>query len=222
MLVQPDEGLVAQLEPTVYQAFEMGPPMELEFWFSIGSTYTYLTVMRMNEIERNHNISLRLMPFSVRQIMLDMDNAPFPPNKANKLKYMWRDIERRATKYGFTANVPAPYPLQAFDRANKIALVGFQDGWIKDYVLQSYINWFQGGLEAGGYENLAKTCNVLSLNMDDIIARSQSKEIDKLYQDQTSAAAKKGIFGSPSFMVGDEVFWGDDRLEDAIGWLKSH
>ena len=196
--------------------------MELEFWFSIGSTYTYLTVMRMNEIERNHDISLRLMPFSVRQIMLDMDNAPFPPNKASKVKYMWRDIERRATKYGLTANVPAPYPLQEFDRANKIALVGFQDGWIKDYVLQSYINWFQGGLEAGGYENLAKTCNVLSLNTDDIIARSQSEEIDKLYKDQTSAAVKKGIFGSPSFMVGDEVFWGDDRLEDAIGWLKSH
>ena len=195
--------------------------MELEFWFSIGSTYTYLTVMRMNEIERNHNISLRLMPFSVRQIMLDMDNAPFPPNKASKVKYMWRDIERRATKYGFTANVPAPYPLQEFDRANKIALVGFQDGWIKDYVLQSYTNWFQSGLEAGGDENLAKTCNVLSLNMDDIIARSQSQEIDKLYKDQTSAAAKKGIFGSPSFMVGDEVFWGDDRLEDAIEWLKS-
>jgi len=195
--------------------------MELEFWFSIGSTYTYLTVMRMDEIERNHNISLRLMPFSVRQIMLDMDNAPFPPNKASKVKYMWRDIERRATKYGFPANVPAPYPLREFDRANKIALVGLQDGWIKDYALQSYTNWFQGGLEAGGDENLAKTCSALSLDIDDIIARSKSQEIDELYKDQTSAAAKKGIFGSPSFMIGDEVFWGDDRLEDAIEWLKS-
>ena len=195
--------------------------MEVEFWFSIGSTYTYLTVMRMNEIESKHRISLRLMPFSVRQIMLDMDNAPFPPSKASKVKYMWRDIERRAAKYGFPANVPAPYPLQEFDRANNIALVGLQDGWIKDYVLQSYINWFQGGLEAGGDENLAKTCNALSLDMEDIIDRSQSQEIEKLYGDQTSAAAKKGIFGSPSFIVGDEVFWGDDRLEDAIGWFRN-
>ena len=73
--------------------------MELEFWFSIGSTYTYLTVMRMKEIERKHNISLRLMPFSVRQIMLDMNNAPFPPSKASKVKYMWRDIERRAQRW---------------------------------------------------------------------------------------------------------------------------
>ena len=195
--------------------------MELEFWFSIGSTYTYLTVMRMKEIERKHDINLRLMPFSVRQIMLDMNNAPFPPSKASKVKYMWRDIERRAAKYGFPATVPAPYPLQEFDRANKIALVGLQDGWIKDYVLQSYINWFQCGLEAGGDENLAKTCSVLSLNMDDIIARSQSQEIDELYNNQTSDAAYKGIFGSPSFIVGSEVFWGDDRLEDAIWWLMN-
>ena len=99
--------------------------------------------------------------------------------------------------------------------------MGLQDGWIKDYVLQSYINWFQGGLEAGGYENLAKTCSVLSLNMDDIIVRSQSQEIDELYKKQTSVAAKKGIFGSPSFIVDNEVFWGDDRLEDAIGWLRN-
>ncbi len=81
--------------------------------------------MRMKEIERKHDISLRLMPFSVRQIMLDMNNAPFPPSKASKVKYMWRDIERRAAKYGFPATVPAPYPLQEFDRANKIALIIF-------------------------------------------------------------------------------------------------
>tara|TARA_B100000575_G_scaffold82798_1_gene65101 strand:- start:121 stop:312 length:192 start_codon:yes stop_codon:yes gene_type:complete len=57
--------------------------------------------------------------------------------------------------------------------------------------------------------------------MDDIIDRSQSQEIEKLYNYQTSAAAKKGIFGSPGFIVGDEAFWEDDRLEDAIGWFKN-
>ena len=121
--------------------------MNLEFWFSVGSTYTALTVMRMNEIERHHNITLRLMPFSVRRVMLDMDNVPFPASKASKVTYMWRDIERRAAIYGFPVKVPAPYPLQEFDRANKIAFVGAQEGWIKDYVLQTYKNWFQHGLE---------------------------------------------------------------------------
>ena len=195
--------------------------MNLEFWFSIGSTYTALTVMRMNEIERRHNITLRLMPFSVRRIMLDMDNVPFPASKASKVTYMWRDIERRATIYGFPVKVPAPYPLQEFDRANKIAFVGAQEGWIKDYVLQTYKNWFQHGLEAGGDENLNATFKTLSLDVKEILARSQTSEIDKLYEEQTSVAVKKGIFGSPTFIVGGEVFWGDDRLEDAISWLEN-
>ena len=195
--------------------------MNLEFWFSIGSTYTALTVMRMNEIERRHNITLRLMPFSVRRIMLDMDNVPFPASKASKVTYMWRDIERRAAIYGFPVKVPAPYPLQEFDRANKIAFVGAQEGWIKDYVLQTYKNWFQHGLEAGGDENLKATFKTLSLDVKEILARSQTSEIDKLYEEQTSVAVKKGIFGSPTFIVGGEVFWGDDRLEDAISWLKN-
>ena len=90
----------------------------------------------------------------------------------------------------------------------KIALVGLQSGWIKEYVLQSYINWIQGGSAAGGDENIAKTFNTLSLDMDDIVDCIQSQEIEKLYEDQTAAAAKKGIFGSPSFIVGDEVFLG--------------
>ena len=195
--------------------------MNLEFWFSIGSTYTALTVMRMNEIERRHNITLRLMPFSVRRIMLDMDNVPFPASKASKVTYMWRDIERRAAIYGFPVKVPAPYPLQEFDRANKIAFVGAQEGWIKDYVLQTYKNWFQHGLEAGGDENLKATFKTLSLDVKEILARSQTSEIDKFYEEQTSVAVKKGIFGSPTFIVGGEVFWGDDRLEDAISWLKN-
>ena len=195
---------------------------EFRVLVSVGSTYTALTVMRMNEIERHHNITLRLMPFSVRRIMLDMDNVPFPASKASKVTYMWRDIERRAAIYGFPVKVPAPYPLQEFDRANKIAFVGAQEGWIKDYVLQTYKNWFQHGLEAGGDENLKATFKTLSLDVKEILARSQTSEIDKLYEEQTSVAVKKGIFGSPTFIVGGEVFWGDDRLEDAISWLKNH
>ena len=90
--------------------------MELEFVFN--GAYTYLTVMRMKEIERKHDISLRLMPFSSSNHARH-EQRSVPPVK-RVAKYMWRDIERRAAKYGFPATVPAPYPLQEFDRANKI------------------------------------------------------------------------------------------------------
>jgi len=75
-----------------------------------------------------------------------MDNVPFPPTKKVMANYIWRDIERRASSYGFEAEVPAPYPLKEFDLANKIALIGMQEGWCPDYVITTYRRWFIAGL----------------------------------------------------------------------------
>ena len=90
---------------------------EIEFWFYIGSTYTYLSVTRLKEVERKFNVKYSWQSFSVRKIMLEMDNVPFHPTKQEKADDMWRDIERRAQAYGFDAKVPAPYPLKEFDLA---------------------------------------------------------------------------------------------------------
>jgi 2-hydroxychromene-2-carboxylate isomerase len=68
---------------------------EIEFWFSIGSTYTYLSVTRLKEVEQKFEVKFSWQSFSVRKIMLEMDNVPFPPTKQVKADYMWRDIERR-------------------------------------------------------------------------------------------------------------------------------
>ena len=77
---------------------------EIDFWFSIGSTYTFLSVNRISEVAKRENIKFNWKPFSVRKIMMDMDNIPFtPPSKKIKSNYMWRDIERRAKFYGFEA-----------------------------------------------------------------------------------------------------------------------
>ncbi len=79
----------------------------IDFWFSIGSTYTYLSVMRLMNVEEETGISFEWRPFSVRAIMIKMDNIPFA-KKPIKASYMWRDIERRARKYGLDATPPAP------------------------------------------------------------------------------------------------------------------
>ena len=72
------------------------PCSNIDFYFSIGSTYTYLTVTRILDVEKKHQIKFNWKPFSVRVIMKEMDNIPFPKDKINKVNYMWRDIERRA------------------------------------------------------------------------------------------------------------------------------
>ena len=193
---------------------------EIEFWFSIGSTYTYLSVTRIAEVTQKTGVSFSWQPFSVRNIMREMDNIPFPPNKQVKVKYMWRDIERRAQGYGFTSNVPAPYPLKEFDLANRVAVLAMKEGWCEDYVRSTYRRWFIDGHEAGGDVNLSQTLSEIGHVKSRVLKLAGSQDIEAAYLNQTERAKRAGVFGSPSFIVDGELFWGDDRLEDAIAWAR--
>ena len=192
----------------------------IDFYFSIGSTYTYLTVTRILDVEKKHQIKFNWKPFSVRVIMKEMDNIPFPKDKINKVNYMWRDIERRAEGYGFFAKTPVPYPLSEFDLANQIAILGLDKGWGTDYIRLTYKKWFQEGKEPAIDPSISEICKELGLNKDEIISEAKSEIFEKKYMSNTDSARKKKVFGSPSFIVENEIFWGDDRMEDAISWAK--
>ena len=190
----------------------------IDFYFSIGSTYTYLTVTRILDVENKHQVKFNWKPFSVRAIMKEMNNIPFPKEKMNKVNYMWRDIERRAEGYGFFAKTPVPYPLSEFDLANQIAILGLEKDWGIDYIRLTYKKWFQEGKEPAIEPSISEVCNELKLNKDEITSEALKKEIQDKYEANTNSARENKIFGSPSFVVKNEVFWGDDRMEDAIKW----
>jgi len=192
----------------------------IDFYFSIGSTYTYLSVTRILDVEQKHGVKFNWKPFSVRAIMKEMNNIPFPKDKKNKVEYMWRDIERRAEGYGFFAKTPVPYPLTQFDLANKLAILGLKEGWGIDYVQTTYKRWFQENKEPATEPNISEICSKLKLDKDKIISKANSEEIEKEFLENTDSARKNKIFGSPSFIVNNEIFWGDDRMEDAINWSK--
>ena len=194
---------------------------KIEFWYSIGSTYTYLSTQRLVQIETENEVVFEWCPFSVRSRMIEMENVPFmAEKKRDKIDYMWRDVQRRANFYGFNAKVPAPYPLKEFDLANKIAILGKDQGWIKEYTILTYKKWFLEHLEPGSEPNLSSTLKEIGLDSDNVIKQAQKDEIDQKYLKNTEMAKNKGIFGSPTFIVENEVFWGDDRCEDAIKWLS--
>ena len=194
----------------------------IDFFFSIGSTYTYLSVTRILEIEKKNQVQFNWIPFSVRSIMKEMNNVPFPKEKLNKVNYMWRDIERRAKGYGFFAKTPVPYPLSEFDLANQIAILGLKKGWGMDYVRLTYKKWFQEGKEPAVEPSIKEVCKELDLDQEKVLSEAKSKEIITKYDSNTNLAREKKIFGSPSFFTNNEIFWGDDRLEDAITWSKKN
>jgi 2-hydroxychromene-2-carboxylate isomerase len=192
----------------------------IDFWFSIGSTYTYLSVMRLAEVERASGVAFRWRPFSVRQIMNEQNNRPFI-TKPVKMAYMWRDIERRAAMYGLPIKVPAPYPLAQWDVANRIAVLAAQEGWVNDYVRATFRRWFQDGLEPGVEPNLSESLEECGQESTRVLSRAERGDIGDAYEAATAEARQLGIFGSPTFVVGNELFWGDDRLDDAMTWYRS-
>ena len=194
---------------------------KIEFWYSIGSTYTYLSTQRLAQVEAENDVVFEWSAFSVRSRMIEMENVPFmAEKKRDKIDYMWRDVQRRANFYGFDAKVPAPYPLKEFDLANKVAILGKDQGWIKEYTILTYKKWFLEHLEPGSDPNMSSTLKEIGLDSDGVIKQAQTDEIEQKYLKNTEMAKNKGIFGSPSFIVENEVFWGDDRCEDAIKWLS--
>lgn len=187
----------------------------IQFWFSIGSTYTYLTVSRLREVEARTGVSFEWRPFSVRAIMREQNNSPFA-TKPIKAAYMWRDIERRAAMYGLLVRVPAPYPIEELDLANRVAILGTHEGWCGEYVRASYRRWFVDGMEPGSEPNLSQSIAEAGQEPARVIAAANSTAIGAAYDAATDEARKLSIFGAPSFVSSGELFWGDDRLDDAI------
>lgn len=131
---------------------------------------------------------------------------------------MWRDIERRAAMYGIPARLPAPYPIANSERAHMVAIVGMREGWGAEYVRAAYRHWFQSGLENGSEANIAASLHEVGQEPGRVLKLAESDDTKTALIAETNAARELGIFGSPTFVVERELFWGDDRLQDALDW----
>ena len=196
-------------------------PKHLDFFYFLGSTYTYLAVNRAEKVAARENIALRWRPFSVRGIMIEQNNRPFI-GKPVKLAYMWRDLERRADHHGLPFDSIPIYPSDADELANRVATLAALEGWCPEFTKAAYATWFMENKDPGKVEPLSEVLQRLQRNPSAVIAQANSQEIRDKYATETELARSMGIFGSPTFACGSEIFWGDDRLEDAIDWCKSH
>ena len=193
---------------------------ELDFFFYIGSTYTYLSVNRVAKIAAHEGIGLRWRPFHVRAIMIEQNNRPFV-GKPVKLKYMWRDVERRAIRYGIPFKSIPDYPVDPEGLANRVAVLAAEEGWCPEYARATYRDWFLENKAPGDPEHLRLMLSRLGKDPDSTISRANGETIRSRYDSETEHAKRLGIFGSPTFVCDTEIFWGDDRFEDAMEWAKS-
>lgn len=193
----------------------------LDCFFSFGSTYTCLTVMRSGTVAGAADVTVRWRPFSVRTIMREQNNIPFR-DKPIKTRYMWRDIERRAMRHGIAFPGPPHYPNDGDPIANRLGIIAADEGWCPAFAKAIYRNWFPENKDPGDRDNLRSMLLHLGKDAASLLDRAASNEIQQRYVAQTGVARQGGIFGSPTCMVGDEMFWGDDRLDEALDWCTRH
>jgi len=110
------------------------------------------------------------------------------------------------------------YPNDVDELANRVATVAALEGWCPQCARAAYAAWFIENKDPGEVESLSTILRGIKRNPSEVIARANDPEIREKYAAETEVARSMGIFGSPTFVCGAEIFWGDDRLEDAVGW----
>lgn len=190
---------------------------QLQFWFDFTSTYSFLSAMRIEELAAERAVEIEWKPFLLGPIFdaQGWNTSPFDiyPDKGN---YMWRDVERRAKEHGLIFRRPPLFPQNSL-KAARVAQVALQTVYGPDFVRSVYRAAFSEEASISDDSVIIACLNEAGLptNLLEVANERENKSALKSAVDEAQA---HGIFGAPSFVVGQELFWGDDRLETALNW----
>ena len=193
----------------------------LDFWFEFGSNYSYLALMRIEELAQRSGVILRWRPFLLGPIFrqLGWNTSPFVLQEA-KGRYMWRDMEREARKHGLAFVRPAVFPRVAL-LPMRVATLGAEEPWMGEFCRRVMRQNWVDDLDIDTPENVLRALDGLVEAPQAVLAAALLEENKLRLRASTEQARARGIFGAPTMLVGDEMFWGNDRLEDAVAWAAA-
>ncbi|CAP40646.1 2-hydroxychromene-2-carboxylate isomerase [Bordetella petrii] len=194
------------------------PALPCEMWFDFASPYSYLAIERVGPLARQAGVSVALRPFLLGPIFQAQgwNDSPFRlfPGKG---AYMMRDIARLADKYGLAYRRPSQFPRMSVLSA-RVALLGQDQPWGRDFCLAVFRANFVDDQDIQDEAVVGAILDRLSLDRPALLAQARQESTKEALRRQVDRARELGIFGAPSLMVGREMFWGNDRLEDALQW----
>jgi 2-hydroxychromene-2-carboxylate isomerase len=193
----------------------------LDFWFDFASTYSYLTAARIRPLAAAAGVQVRFRPFLLGPIFRAQgwDTSPFNIYEA-KGRYMWRDMERLAAGLNLPFRRPDPFPQNSVLPA-RVALVGLAQGWGEDFSVAVYTAQFVEDGRIDEPHTLAEILSFMNVDAQAALEQAQSDDIKLRLRSEVEAAQQLGVFGAPSFTTANgELFWGNDRLEQALAWAK--
>jgi len=195
---------------------------KIAFWYDFASTYSYLSAMRIEALAASHKVHVSYHPFLLGPIFKaqGLDTSPFVVNPA-KGHYMVRDIERISASRGLPFHMPEPFPAHSLNAA-RIGMVAVTEGWIAPFTKAIFAAEFADRADIAAQDVLDRVVADLGHDPARVTAAASTPESKMALREATATAGQIGIFGAPTFIAPDgELFWGDDRLEQALAWAKN-
>jgi 2-hydroxychromene-2-carboxylate isomerase len=192
----------------------------VDFWFEFASTYSYLAVSRVEQEALAAGVVVGWRPFLLGPIFKaqDWNDSPFNIYPV-KGRYMWRDMERLCEGYGIPFKRPTQFPRNGL-LAARVTLAGGDAGWVPGFVKRTYRANFAEDRDIADATVLSELLRDVGADATAILAETGSDAVKAKLRANTEEAQRRGIFGAPSFVANGELFWGNDRLDDALAWAK--
>ena len=191
----------------------------LQFWFDFGSTYSYVAALRVEDQCARAGLEVEYRPFLLGAIFTELLGIKDSPFNAQPVRgrYMWRDVERLCGKHGLPWRRPSVFPRSSVLSA-RVALAS--NAVIGPLTRAIFLASFAEDLDISDAGILRKLVDSVGGNGERAVALAQTPEIKARLRANTTEAQRIGIFGAPDFVVDGELFFGQDRLEDAIAWAR--
>ena len=192
---------------------------DIEFWYEFASTYSYPAAMRIEALAADTGLAVRWRPFLLGPIFkaYGWNDSPFNIFAA-KGRYMWRDLARICEADGLPLKLPPVSFPQNGLKAARLAMVGEPQGWTPAFTRAVFVANYAEQKDISADQTLAAILEGLGVDAAAAFDAANAPENKAALKRQTDEAAARGLFGAPSFTIGDELFWGNDRLEAALAW----
>jgi 2-hydroxychromene-2-carboxylate isomerase len=193
----------------------------IDFYFDFPSPYTYLAHTQLPKLAAEHGATITYHPFRILELMTAVGNRPTTIECRNKGKYAGADLQRWAKRYkvDFARN---PY-LKSFDFAalDGAALVAIEDGRGAEYVTAVFAAIWAKPADLSQSSVLIDVLDKAGFDARRLLERASDKDMTAKLDAETKAAAERGVFGAPTMFVGDQMFFGNDRLDFVAEALRS-
>ena len=185
-----------------------------DFYFDFVSPYSFLAHKEIKIIEKKNSIKINYKPILLGGLHnLHGIKAPaFVPAKA---KHMIRDCKLIAEKNKIKFKFNSYFPIRSLNLMRGV-LVAEEDNFKSYYIDNIFNAIWQDGLNLNDENITQKILKNLNVNPKTFFLRSVSSSIKDSLKKKTNEAYEKGIFGAPSFVSNNKIFWGQDRIEFAL------